>query len=112
MKLVYAALILLCMMTLTYAGTVNSDPKSNSQQTTQPNGQTANSQITPPAPAHQAQHGTFLSSAEADSLSLQSDSLLAQSSVGSIKVGAFDGNDLIYVLVVVLLVVVILAVVR
>lgn len=49
---------------------------------------------------------------EAMSLCEQGNNLLAETDAGEIKVGAIDGNDLVYVLVVVLLVVVILAVVH
>ena len=49
---------------------------------------------------------------EANSLRIQGDDLLNETDAGEIKVGSIDGNDLVYILVVVLLVVVILAVVH
>ena len=51
-----------------------------------------------------------MSQAEADSLRVQGDSLVAQSSVGEVTVGSIGSNELIYILVVVLLVVLIVSV--
>ena len=109
MKIVYVGLVVLCALTLAYAATGNpsSDPKSN--QTDQ-SGQASDGQITTPAPSQSGSSAAVMSQAEADSLRVQGDSLVAQSSVGEVTVGSIGSNELIYILVVVLLVVLIVSV--
>lgn len=53
-------------------------------------------------------HTAILTQVEADSLRMQGDSLLAQSGMKDISVGAISSTDLIYILVVVVLVIVVI----
>jgi len=110
MKIVYVGLVLLCMLTLACAATGNPPTDSGSKQATHQSEQASGGQISNSAAAEHDQGAAILSRAEADSLSAQGDSLLAESGVSEINVGSIGGNELIYILVVVLLVVVILAV--
>ena len=109
MKIVFVGLVVLCALTLAYAATGNpsTDPKSN-----QPNqsGQASDGQITTPAPSQSGSSAAVMSHAEAESLRVQGDSLLAQAGVGDIFVGSIGSDELIYILVVVLLVVLIVSV--
>jgi hypothetical protein len=104
--------MLLCTLALACAATGNPPPDSPSDQAAQPRAQASDTQISGSGSTHHGHQAAILSREEADSLSIRGDSLLAQSDVGDIKVGSVDGNDLVYILVVVLLVVVILAVIR
>jgi len=99
------------MLTMACAATGNSSTDPKSSQAVHQSGQASDGQVTSPASSQSGHSAAIMSQAEADSLSIRGDSLLAQSNVGDIRVGA-GGYDLIYVLVVVLLVVLIIAVVR
>jgi hypothetical protein len=110
MKIVYVGLVLLCTLALAWAVTGNPSTDSQSKPAAHQSGQASDGQVSSPAPSQSDQSAMILSQAEADSLSLQGDSLLAQSGVGDIKVGSIGSDELIYILVVVLLVVVILSV--
>jgi hypothetical protein len=112
MKIAYIVLALLCMMTLAWAATGTPSAEPASKQATQQSGQTAEAQVTTPAPVQSGHNAAVLSRTEADSLRVQGDRQLAESGVGEVNVGAIGGNDIIYILVVVLLVVVIIAVIR
>jgi hypothetical protein len=112
MKTLCIGIALLCMLTLACAAIGNPAADPSSKQTTHQSGQASDGQVTTPAPSQSNQRAAILSRTEADSLSIRGDSLLAQSDISDIKVGAPGGYDLIYVLVVILLVVVIVAAVR
>ena len=113
MKMVYVGIVLLWTLTLACAATGNPSVDPKSKQAAHQSGQTSDGQVSIPASSQSGQSAAILSRAEADSLSVRGDSLLAQSGVSEIKVGSsVGGTDLIYILVVVLLVVVILSVVR
>lgn len=110
MKVVYVGLALLCMLTLACATTGNPSTDPQSKPATHESGQALDKQIVSPAPSQSDQSTAILSRAEAESLRVQGDRLLAQSDVGDVKVGSIGSDELIYILVVVLLVVVILSV--
>ncbi|RPH92080.1 hypothetical protein EHM69_06635 [candidate division KSB1 bacterium] len=112
MKIVYVGLILLCTLTLACAVTGNSSIDPKAEQAAQQNGQAPDGQISTPAPSSSDQSEAIMTRAEAESLSVQGDSLLAQSDVSEIKVGEIGSGGLIYILVVVLLVVLIISVAR
>lgn len=112
MKMIYVGLMLLCTLSLACAATGNPSTDSKSNQTGQHREHSADNRISTPASSHNSHHAAIMSRAEADSLTSRGDSLLSRSDIGEIRVGSVDGNDLVYILVVVLLVVVILAVVR
>lgn len=112
MKTICMSIALLFVMTIAFAttGAPSVDSKANAKA--QQSQQGTNEQISAPATSHSGHGAAIMSRAEADSLSVRGDSLMAQSDVGDIKVGAIGSEDLIYILVVILLVVVIIAVVR
>lgn len=111
MKAICTGLTLLMTLILFSVAQANPPDESNTGATTHKGSQTTQEQMVTPAPAPTVQSSAIIGRAEADSMSRQSDSLLAQSGMTGISVGSFESTDLIYVLVVVLLVVVIIAVV-
>ena len=112
MKIAYVGFVLLCMLALASAATGNPSAASQSIPATHQVSQATEGQVSLNASAQMSESPAILSRAEADSLSVLGDSLLAQSDVGDLKIGAVGSTDLIYILVVVLLVVVIISVAR
>jgi len=110
MKLVYVRFVLLCTLMLAGAAIGNPPTDTDSTPAAQPSGQASNGQVSTPTPAPSGHGAAVLSRAEADSLTVQGDKVLAQSSIGEITVGSISNDELIYILVVVLLVVVIISV--
>ena len=110
MKVVLVGLVLLCALTLVFAATGDPATSPKSTQATHESGQASDGQITTPAPSQSGSSAAVMSQTEADSLRVQGDSLMAQSSIGEIAVGNIGSDELIYILVVVLLVVLIVSV--
>lgn len=110
MKIAYVGLVLLCLLTLACAATGNPSTDPTSKQAAHQNGEASDGQVSIPAPSPSAQSAAILSRAEADSLRVRGDSLMAQSGVGDIKVGSVSSSELLYILLIVLVVVVILRV--
>jgi|SRR3989339_157623 len=110
MKLVYVGIILLWTMSLAFAATENPSTTTVSKQATQQSEQVSVGQVSAPAPIQSDKSAAIFSRVEAEALTLQGDSLLAQAGVGQIMVGSIGSDELIYILVVVLLVVLIVSV--
>ena len=104
-------IMLLVLVPMCIAVTSTEQPKNVEKQSAQ---LSASPSITSPTQASDVKspvkHRAVMTEAEANSLRVNGDSLLAQSGVSEIAVGDLGGNDLIYVLLVVLLVVVIIGV--
>jgi len=110
MKLVYVGIILLWTMTLAFAATENPSTATVSKEATHQSDQVSVGQVTAPAPLQSDKSAAIFSRVEAETLTLQGDSLLASAGVGEIMVGSIGTDELIYILVVVLLVVLIVSV--
>ena len=110
MKIVYVGLALLCTLTMACAITGNPTMDSQSKPVPQQIEQAPVGQISTLAPSANDHNAAVMSHAEADSLRVQGDRVMAQSGVNEIAVGSLGNDDLIYVLVVVLLVVLIIAI--
>ena len=110
MKIVYVGLVVLCALTLAYAATGNRSTDSKAVPSADPNSQVSDQQVATPTASSNGQSAAVMSRAEADSLRVQSDSLVAQSGISDIAVGNIGSDELIYILVVVLLVVLIVSV--
>jgi hypothetical protein len=105
--------ILLVLMLVSIAAASTDQPKDAGKQSAQVSAghsTTAPSQASDVKPTVKGK--AVLTEAEANSMRTDGERLMAQSNVNEVPVGSIDGNDLIYILVVVLLVVVILAVVH
>jgi hypothetical protein len=110
MKIVYVGLVLLWTMTLAFAATENSSTEPASKQATHQSEQTSQIQVSTQLPTQSDRGAAVFSRVEAEALTMQGDSLLAQAGVGEIMVGSIGDSELIYILVVVLLVVLIVSV--
>jgi hypothetical protein len=111
MKKVYVGLVLLWTMTLGFAATENPSTEPVSKQATHQSEQASSAQVTAPSTAQSDKSSAVFSQEETEALTVQGDSLLAQTGVGQIMVGSIDESELIYILVVVLLVVLIISVI-
>jgi len=110
MKIVYVSLILLWTMTFAFAATDNPSTEPTPKKATHQSEQASFEQVTAPTPSRSDKNAAIFSRAEAEALTVQSDSLLAQTGVGEIMVGSVGNSELVYILVVVLLVVLIISV--
>jgi hypothetical protein len=112
MKLVYVGLILLWTMTLVFASTETRSTEPSSTQATHQSEQVSVEQVTVPLPTQSDNSIAVFSQVEAEALTVQGDSLLAQEGIGEIRVGSVGSSDLVYILVVVLIVVLVISVVH
>jgi hypothetical protein len=111
MKMVLIGLVLLWVMTLTSAASEIPSTDPISKQATHQSEQASIEKVSAPSAAQSAKSSAVFSQEEAEALTVQGDSLLAQTGAGEIMVGSIGESELIYILVVVLLVVLIISVI-
>lgn len=110
MKLLYVGFALLWTMAIAFAANEIPSTEPMPKQATHQIEQTSIEQVTAAVPSQSDRKAAVFSRDEADALTMQGDSLLAQADADEIMVGSVGSSELVYILVVVLLVVLIISV--